>query len=106
MCSVHKDFRRIPLLTQKLKTTSDKSQPAYSIIQKKKIQAKEKQFFGFVFFLPRILQRRKFLDACGQLHQGEARVTSAFQLLLSRELLKKSEHDLGLLRKSLFTKGF
>lgn len=66
LCSVHKDFR-IPLLTQKLKTTWDKSQPAYSIIQKKKIQAKKKeQFFGVFlvgFFLPRILQRRKFLDA-------------------------------------------
>lgn len=58
------------------------------------------------FYLESYKGENSLMPEGGQLHQGEARGTSVFQLLLSRELLKKSEHDFGLLRKSLFTKGF
>lgn len=105
LCSAQKRFR-ISLLTQKLKTTWDKSLPACSIIQgeNKNELRKKNRFLGF--FLKSYKGESPLMPESGEVYQGEARGTSAFQLLLSTVLLKKSKHDLGLLRKSLLTKGF
>lgn len=64
-----------------LKTVWDESQPVCGIVQKKSEGR-------IVFFLGSYKGENPLMPEGGYLHYGTARGTFAFQLLLSRELLK------------------